>query len=270
MQSRPLMRLMMIFTNENRILSFFICSYIYSLDAALLVQYFSQKMNMERAYILSLLFLFSAAVFYAALPYGISLVESSIVFLLVIVSLLLYDKKKEYALYFQIFTVFYKELIPLMIIAYYFCDGKNSVNEIIKDALKNKIALLVLAVVSLEYISMRVYFTLQNPNSLWSNPFQAGSIYYLFIDRRESYFTILFQFFMIFNITWIFIIELRKRRDLLFLFVVVFVFVFLFGAFWEADKLFVLFPLIGPLFYEAIDELRQWIFKTNHNNTQQS
>jgi hypothetical protein len=247
---------------------FFVFTFITAIDAYIL-QLLLEKWQIKEFRFFAIMFLFSPAVFYGFLPYYyVGSLQESVIYLGMFLSLLIYEDHPKSAIYLQFIFMWIKEFIPLIIITMYFIDKKDSVNEVLQS-IKNKLHtrfILIIGLIAILYMAVRLYFSLTLSNTLYANPFTAGSISLLWGVPPDNcgYFGmewVAWRVFLAYNIFWIFIVVLfiKTNRHQLYLFTVFIVVFVSFGYIAETTKWILMLPFVIKLFVQSIEFFKKHI-----------
>ncbi|MBA7506705.1 hypothetical protein ES706_05400 [subsurface metagenome] len=258
--------------------SWYVLRVIFGINAELLRRYLKLK-RLKGKYIeiAAFSYLFSPVIFWSGTTHsrtGFYQIDA-VMFLLLLISLLLLEKNEKASLLFQLFTILVKEHIALLVFAWYFLQGNQKIRDILRGIKLSKIWIPLITAGT--YLMIRLYYREILPKTYHSNPFDAGTIYQLYmmcIGERYTPFMKNQPFWRIFlslNIFWLFLIPLcrRQNRDILYLFLINLMFILTFAYIWETNKLFIMFPWVFLLFFNFFQERKKKAL-TSDNSQQKS
>lgn len=251
----------------------FVYVFIYAIDSELLTLYFKPKLGEAKSAVIGWIFLYSPAVFYAYQPsyYIGNGMEDSVVYLGLFISLILYNQKREWALYAQFVCVFIKEIIPLIVILFYIIDNATTIRQM-WDRVMKPINIPIIITIA-EFLTVRIYFSFALPIAPFTNPFNASWVYVLLTGSDFAPITlssstdfnypyILWRVFLGLNFFWIGLVGLcsSKFRSARLVFIAYFIFLMGFGWIWESNKTFILLPFLVEPTLSVIDYFDKKIF----------
>lgn len=186
----------------------------------------------------------------------------------VTVSVWLYFVEPKWAVRAQLVLVWVKEIVPVLMFAWYALDGASSTREAVKNTYRRVIrdwdVLLVYALTAGLYALVRWYFISVQLASSYKETLALGSgtvfQFYLYVtgDPRSlwDWGIVFFNLVVTFHVIWfsVGLLFRRENRDYLYLTTIFMAFVLLWAFVWEVDKVHFFYPWLYILFFRHFDQ----------------